>query len=105
MGLKTKPSHDLDDVKQRVTANRASAFTKSSMDGIGDLGMVLSDAIDVICALAVQQHFYKSMSTYTNCAIWQDVYYAESPDGTPLYIKFTLHNDRTVTVISFKRRE
>jgi len=105
MSLKSKPSHNLDDVKQRVTVNEAPAFTKSSLDGISDLDMVLSTAIEIIGGLTVRQHFYKSMSTYTNSAVWQDVYYADAPDGTPLYIKFTLHNDRTVTVISFKRRE
>jgi motility quorum-sensing regulator/GCU-specific mRNA interferase toxin len=105
MGLKSKPSHKLDDVKQRVTVNRASAFTKSSRDGIDNLGMVLNDAIKIISELSEKQHFYKSMSTYTNSAIWQDVYYTENQDGTPIYIKFTLHCDRPVTVISFKRRE
>ncbi|WP_122319550.1 type II toxin-antitoxin system MqsR family toxin [Pseudomonas syringae group genomosp. 3] len=105
MSEKNKPSHKLDDVKRRVTVNKAPAFTKSALDGIADLKMVLSTAIGVICGLTVQQHFYKSMSTYKNSAVWQDVYYADAPDGTPLYIKFTLHSDRTVTVISFKRRE
>ncbi|MGG5290572.1 type II toxin-antitoxin system MqsR family toxin [Pseudomonas shirazensis] len=105
MSMKSKPSHDLDDVKQRVSVNKAPAFTKSALDGIKDLDMVLSTAIDIICGLSIRQNFYKSMSTYTNSAVWQDVYYAKAADGTPLYIKFTLHNDRTVTVISFKRRE
>ncbi|WP_122521584.1 MULTISPECIES: type II toxin-antitoxin system MqsR family toxin [Pseudomonas] len=105
MSEKNKPSHNLDDVKRRVAVIKAPAFTKSALDGIADLDMVLSTAIGVINSLTRKQNFYKSMSTYNNSTIWQDVYYAVSPSGIPLYIKFTLHADRDVTVISFKRRE
>ncbi|KTC42923.1 hypothetical protein AO260_20430 [Pseudomonas sp. ABAC21] len=94
----------MDDVKKRVTVNKAPAFTKTALDGISELKMVLSTAIAIINGLT-RKNFYKSMSTYKNSAVWQDVYYVDAPNGTPLYIKFTLADDRTVTVISFKRRE
>lgn len=105
MNYKGVRSHDLNKIKSHVKLHREKSFTMSSMQGIGDLDLTLDEAIDIISKLTVKQNFYKSMTTYSNSAIWQDVYHTELNDGTLLYIKFTLHEDRVITVISFKRRD
>lgn len=46
-----------------------------------------------------RDEFYKSMTTYTNHTIWQDVYHHQSRCGM-LYIKVTVVDD--VLVVSFK---
>lgn len=43
--------------------------------------------------------FYKSMTSYSNHAVWQDVYRHASPAGM-LYVKLTVLDD--VLVVSFK---
>lgn len=44
---------------------------------------------------------YKSMTTYDNHRIWQDVYHINS-HGLEIYIKVSYHYDRRPPVISFK---
>lgn len=105
MNYKGVRSHDLNKIKSHVKLHREKSFTMSSIRDIGDLDLTMNEAIDLICELTVKQNFYKSMTTYSNSAIWQDVYHTELSDGTQLYIKFTLHDDRVITVISFKRRD
>ncbi|WP_090254153.1 type II toxin-antitoxin system MqsR family toxin [Ectothiorhodospira marina] len=46
--------------------------------------------------------FHKSMTTYRDHQIWQDVYHVPTPAGDA-YVKFTLRSDGAI-VISFKRR-
>lgn len=46
--------------------------------------------------------FYKSMTTYSDHRIWQDVYHAPTPDGQTAYIKVTLRGN--APVIQFKEK-
>ncbi|WP_245423930.1 type II toxin-antitoxin system MqsR family toxin [Rhizobium sp. M1] len=55
--------------------------------------------IDVICALK-SGHLYKSMTTYKDSTVWQDVYHANTPVGKA-YVKVTLREDGA-PVIQFK---
>ncbi len=50
-----------------------------------------------------REHFYKSMSTYSDNQYWQDVYYSKTLYGEDVYIKFTLYDDGRPVVISFKK--
>ena len=45
-------------------------------------------------------NFYKSMTTYANHKIWQDVYHAMAPNGQGVYLKLTVIDD--VLIVSFK---
>jgi motility quorum-sensing regulator/GCU-specific mRNA interferase toxin len=44
--------------------------------------------------------FYKSMTTYADHRIWQDVYHAQISDGNVAYLKLTVIDD--VVIVSFK---
>jgi len=54
---------------------------------------------DVITSLRTAD-FYKSMTTYANHLIWQDVYRGTAVNGTRLYIKLMVLDG--VLIISFK---
>lgn len=50
-----------------------------------------------------REHFYKSMTSYANYKIWQDVYHV--PWGNLiLYIKFTQNVISEFTLLSFKEK-
>lgn len=47
--------------------------------------------------------FYKSMTTYRDHTMWQDVYHVPTAIGEA-YVKFTLREEGSI-VIRFKRKE
>ncbi|RKZ37078.1 MAG: hypothetical protein DRQ49_16855 [Gammaproteobacteria bacterium] len=47
-------------------------------------------------------HFYKSMTTYADHRVWQDVYHFEY-NALSLYIKF-MRDSEGYLIISFKKR-
>jgi motility quorum-sensing regulator / GCU-specific mRNA interferase toxin len=49
-------------------------------------------------------HFYKSMTSYGDRRIWQDVYHVPSEVGT-LYVKFTADVVTEFLLLSFKRKD
>ena len=51
-----------------------------------------------------RKHFYKSMTSYGDHRIWQDVYHVPSVVGT-LYVKFTADVVTEFVLLSFKERD
>ena len=49
-----------------------------------------------------RKHFQKSMTTYADHRVWQDVYHAPTPARLEAYIKITLRG--TAPVIQFKEK-
>ncbi|MBR4382032.1 MAG: type II toxin-antitoxin system MqsR family toxin [Selenomonadaceae bacterium] len=49
------------------------------------------------------QHFYKSMTSYADHKIWQDVYHVPCGDLI-LYVKFTQNVISEFTLLSFKEK-
>ena len=78
-----------------------AAFTKTALDGGRQMGLTSSEMLDVIAALT-KQNFYKSMTTYADHRIWQDVYHAPTPVNKEAYIKITMRD--TAPVIQFKEK-
>jgi motility quorum-sensing regulator/GCU-specific mRNA interferase toxin len=54
--------------------------------------------VDVVLALTPRD-FYKSMTTYNNHRVWQDVYHPATQAGR-LYLKLTVVDD--LLIVSFK---
>ncbi len=79
----------------------ASAFTKSALDGGRAMGLTTSEMMTVVASLT-RRHFYKSMTTFADHRIWQDVYHAATPMRRDAYIKVTLRD--TAPVIQFKEK-
>jgi motility quorum-sensing regulator/GCU-specific mRNA interferase toxin len=55
--------------------------------------------LSVVASLS-RREFYKSMTTYFDHRVWQDVYHAATPVRKIAYIKITLRD--TAPVIQFK---
>lgn len=84
-------------VKSLVNAVKVRT-THSARLGATALGLDLSDMLDVVRGLKPAD-FYKSMTTYADHTVWQDVYRSRTRSGD-LYLKLTVIDD--VLIVSFK---
>jgi motility quorum-sensing regulator/GCU-specific mRNA interferase toxin len=98
---KRTPHYDLARVQADVAGLGAAAFTKTALDGGRAMGLTSAEMLEVIAALT-RRDFYKSMTTYADHRVWQDVYYAATPVRKDAYIKITLRD--AAPVIQFKER-
>lgn len=96
---KRTPHFKLTLVKQAVAEQRYR-FTRVAMEGGAELGLSLFGMLEIISSLTARD-FYKSMTTYADHAVWQDVYRPMTTVGS-IYLKFTLVED--LLVVSFKER-
>ena len=94
---KSIPHCKLTVVKSLVKAGKVRA-TQSARLGATVLGLDLSDMLAVVMALTPAD-FYKSMTTYADHTVWQDVYRPSTRSGD-LYLKLTVISD--VLIVSFK---
>ena len=97
---KRVPHYSLTEIQGIVAGRGAKAFTKSALDGGRSMGLTVTEMVAVIAELG-RRDFHKSMTTYADHTVWQDVYHATTEYG-PAYVKFTFREDRVV--ISFKGR-
>jgi len=65
------------------------------------MGLTSAEMLAVI-AFLTRRNFYKSMTTYADYRVWQDVYHAPTPVGKEAYIKITLRD--SAPVIQFKEK-
>lgn len=94
---KNKPSCPLSKVKTLVQAGKVRFTITAQMDA-KRMGFAKTDIAEEILCLESRE-FYKSMTTYRDAAVWQDVYRHHSRAGM-LYVKLTVIAD--VLVVSFK---
>lgn len=94
---KWTPHTRLSRVKALVNAGRIRT-TYSAQVGAASLGLDYADLVQVVLGLSPKD-FYKSMTTYHDHRIWQDVYHPRV-DSTDVYLKLTVIDD--VLVVSFK---
>jgi motility quorum-sensing regulator/GCU-specific mRNA interferase toxin len=71
---------------------------KLALAGGAALGFGFDEIIGVVTALTPRD-FYKSMTTYADHRVWQDVYRPKTPAGE-VYLKLTVIDD--VLIVSFK---
>ncbi len=72
--------------------------TVSALAGAAALGLDFDGMPAVVLALTARD-FYKSMTTYADHRVWQDVYRPTTRAGEA-YLKLTVVND--VLIVSFK---
>lgn len=94
---KNKPSCSLSQVKALVEAGKIS-YTKTALLTAESLGFNRLGIKAEVLKLEANE-FYKSMTTYRDSTVWQDVYRHRSATGM-LYIKLTVCDG--VLVVSFK---
>ncbi|MFJ7798655.1 type II toxin-antitoxin system MqsR family toxin [Pseudomonas sp. NPDC096950] len=99
---KNTPHYDLTVVKSEVLRLRASAFTSAAKTSGRYLGLSVTEMREVIFKLQGNM-LYKSMTTYANHRVWQDVYHINSHD-LEIYIKVTYRPGGGPPVISFKEK-
>jgi len=99
---KHTPHYNLDAVKAEVAVRGLDAFTRAAIDGADLLGLTGAEAVAVVLGLE-RRMLLKSMTTYADHRVWQDVYHAACPNGRIAYIKLTLRVDGAV-VIQFKEK-
>lgn len=94
---KFNPSYSLNEFKSSnfmitVTAKLTAA----------ELGFSESDIRAIVSTMEHKQ-FYKSMTSYANHKIWQDVYHVPH-ENMILYVKFTQNVISEFTLLSFKEK-
>jgi motility quorum-sensing regulator/GCU-specific mRNA interferase toxin len=94
---KRTPHCKLAVVKALVAAGKVRS-TYSALAGGAALGFDFAGIVGVVEALTPGD-FYKSMTTYADHRVWQDVYRPVTPAGG-VYLKLTVIED--VLVVSFK---
>jgi motility quorum-sensing regulator/GCU-specific mRNA interferase toxin len=94
---KRTPHCNLSVVRVLIEAGKVRT-THSARTGADALGFSFSGMLDVVMALKPTD-FYKSMTTYADHTIWQDVYRPKTPAGD-VYLKLTVMDD--VLIVSFK---
>ncbi len=95
---KSVPHCKLTVIKAMVRAGKVRTTRSALKSGIA-LGIRFDAMVDVILALH-QLDFCKSMTTYADHHIWQDVYRPMTKFGR-IYLKLTVVDD--VLIVSFKR--
>lgn len=98
---KRSPHYDLARIQADVQRLGVAAFTKTALDGGRAMGLTSAEMLTVVASLG-RRDFFKSMTTYADHRLWQDVYHAATPVRKEAYIKLTLRDG--APVIQFKER-
>ena len=103
MTEKRKPSYDLTAFKRVFNRADGVSITTSALQNAAALGLGRRGITEVIQTME-GRHFYKSMTSYANSRVWQDVYHVPSDLGV-LYVKFTAGVLTEFLLLSFKGRD
>lgn len=95
------PHYSLPAMQSAVAVAGIQAFTVLARRGGREMGLTVAGMLSVIASLN-RGNFYKSMTSYRDNTVWQDVYHAVCPNGKIAYIKLTKVEDRIV--IQFKEK-
>ena len=97
---KRKPTYDLDAFKAAAPRIRATVVATRTAAALG-FGRA---EIEATIQTMQRRQFYKSMTSYGDHRVWQDVYHVPSPAGT-LYVKFTADAVTEFVLLSFKEKD
>ena len=85
-------------VVKRLISEGKVRMTRTALVGAANLGFDALAVIEVVMALQPAD-FYKSMTTYEDHKVWQDVYRPRTSAGE-VYLKLTVIEE--VLIVSFK---
>lgn len=94
-------TYDLEAIKTAFTTVKKLRVTATALKDARSMGFSMQDMVDAIQQLN-KKNFVKSMTTYSDHRIWQDVYNIDY-NGYFLYIKFQV-DEMGHFVISFKEK-
>ncbi len=98
---KPRPTYNLEDIKEAFSSESLLRITRTARKSVREMGLRESDVISAIQQLE-SSNFYKSMTSYQDHRVWQDVYHAEYEELI-LYLKFTIDFEGFF-VLSFKEK-
>jgi motility quorum-sensing regulator/GCU-specific mRNA interferase toxin len=99
---KHKPTYDLDAFRAAFATIDRLNVTGTALKTAAELGFGRSEIVSTIQTMQ-RSHFYKSMTSYADHRIWQDVYHVPSDIGL-LYVKFTADAVTEFLLLSFKEK-
>ncbi len=94
-------SYDLEVIKQTFSSVQGLRVTATALRNVRSMGLSRQDMVSIIQQLS-RKHFVKSMTTYVDHRVWQDVYNIEYNEYC-LYIKFQL-DELGHFIVSFKEK-
>ena len=103
MAEKRKPTYDLEAFKTAFSTVEHLNVSGTAIRSAATLGFGRAEIVATIQTMQRDQ-FYKSMTSYRDHRIWQDVYHVPSPEGV-LYVKFTADTVTEFLLMSFKEKE
>lgn len=99
---KRKPTYDLDAVKTTLGSVDTLAITTSALRDALGLGFDRAGIVEVIGSMT-RKMFVKSMTTFADHRVWQDVYHVPAREVL-LYVKFQADVVTDFTVMAFKEK-
>ena len=103
MSEKRTPAYDLDAFKRAFPRSNGVSVTTTALRSAATLGLTRSGIGEIVRTMERRQ-FYKSMTSYADNRVWQDVYHVPSQFGV-LYVKFTAGELTEFLLLSFKERD
>lgn len=102
MTEKRKPTYDLEAFKALFSTVEKLALTGTALKGAAAIGFGRTEIVNTLQVMQ-RNHFYKSMTSYTDSRLWQDVYHVPSSAGI-LYVKFSADAITEFLLLSFKEK-
>lgn len=99
---KRRPTYDLEAIKLAIGSTETLAITTSALRDATALGFDRGGIVETITGIE-RRKFYKSMTTFTDHRLWQDVYHVPAR-GLMLYVKFQADIVSGFTVMAFKEK-
>jgi motility quorum-sensing regulator/GCU-specific mRNA interferase toxin len=99
---KRRPTYDLEAIKMAIGSIDTLAITTSALRAATSLGFDRRAIVDVIQSIE-RSMFFKSMTTFADRRVWQDVYRVPARE-LELYIKFQADVVTEFIVMSFKEK-
>jgi motility quorum-sensing regulator/GCU-specific mRNA interferase toxin len=85
---KLKPAYDLDGFRREFCVASALRMTWTAKVDANRLGLSLTDVVALVQSIE-RIHFYKSMTSFADHRVWQDVYNVPWKE-LMLYVKLTI---------------
>jgi motility quorum-sensing regulator/GCU-specific mRNA interferase toxin len=99
---KRRPTYEIEAIKLAIGAIDKLAMTVSALRDASRLGFDRAAIVETIVAIE-RRMFVKSMTTFADPRVWQDVYHVPAR-GLTLYVKFQGDVVTEFKVVSFKEK-
>jgi motility quorum-sensing regulator / GCU-specific mRNA interferase toxin len=99
---KFRPTYDLNAIRMTFGAAKGLAISTSALRSAAVLGFDRDAIVETVTGID-RGMFYKSMTTFDDHRVWQDVYHVPS-GGVVLYIKFQADLMTEFRIMAFKER-